>query len=138
MILVGLVAFSSCDSSNDPIPVFNMPIYPSLYLVGDATPAGWDIGNPTPMIVDANDPFIFTWTGTLNTGDFKIPTSKGNWGTDFFMPLTDGESDFTKATISLVKGGNPDRKWKVTVAGNYKITVNIKDPLAYTIAIVKL
>lgn len=137
MFLLGLLAFTSCEETKD-IPVFNLPIYENLYMVGDATPAGWDINNPTPMTVDANDPFTFTYTGPLTAGQFKIPTTKGNWGCDYFMPVNDGESDLSVTTVSLVKNGNPDRKWKITEAGNYTITINILNPAAYSIHIVKL
>ncbi len=136
MFLFGLFVFSACEKTKD-ITVYNIPEYENLYLVGNATPAGWDIDNPTPMIVDPNDPFTFTWAGPLTVGEFKIPTTKGNWGCDFFMPVTDGETDLSKTTIQLVKGGNPDKKWKITEAGNYKITINILDPGPYTIVFVK-
>ena len=139
-LLLGIIGFSftACEKDKD-IPVYYLPIYPNLYLVGDATPAGWDINNPSPMVVDATDPFTFTWTGQLTAGQFKIPTAKGNWGCDFFMPVVDGETDLTKTTLSLVKGGNPDKKWVITnaTAGNYTITINIKDETAYSIKFVK-
>jgi len=137
MLLFGLIVFSSCKNTKD-ILVFNVPVYESLYLIGDATPAGWDIAKANPMTVDPKDPFTFTWTGALTAGDFKIPTALGNWGCDFFMPVVNGETDLTKTTIEMVKGGNPDKKWKITQAGNYSITVNILDPGPYSIKFVKM
>lgn len=97
--------------------------YPKLWMVGDATPAGWDIGNPTPMIQTAGNPNEFTYTGPLKVGEFKIPTATGNWGTDYFMPPTNGGA-ITETTLLFIPGGNPDNKWKVTTAGNYKVTLN--------------
>jgi hypothetical protein len=139
-LLLGMIGFgfTSCEDTKD-IPVYYLPIYTNLYLIGSATPVGWNIDAPVPMIVDATDPFTFTWTGQLTKGEFKIPTAKGNWGCDFLMPLVNGETDLTKTTLSLVKGGNPDRKWLITdgTAGNYTITINIKDQKAYTIKFVK-
>ena len=38
-----------------------------MYMVGDATPAGWTIGDATPMQTTDN-PYVFTWKGTLNAG----------------------------------------------------------------------
>ncbi|HEY3388358.1 MAG TPA: SusF/SusE family outer membrane protein [Prolixibacteraceae bacterium] len=136
MLLLGLIVLTACEKTKN-ITIYNVPVYEQLYLVGDATPAGWDIAKPTPMIVDPNDPFTFTWTGPLTVGNFKIPTTTGNWGCDFFMPVINDESDLTKTTIELVKGGNPDKKWKITLAGTYKITINILDPGPYTIKFVK-
>lgn len=108
--------------------------YSKLWIVGDATPAGWNIGNPTPMVQTAGNPSEFTYTGPLTAGGFKIPTATGNWGTDYFMPATDG-APITETTLLFIRGGNPDNKWKVAVAGNYKITLN---QLHETIIIQKL
>ncbi len=108
--------------------------YTQLWLVGDATPAGWNIGSPTPMTAVAGDPYSFTWTGPMTIGEFKIPTTTGNWGCDYFMPLVD-QQGITSHLAKFVTAGNPDHKWRITVAGNYKITFN---QLKETIDIVKL
>ena len=42
-----------------------------IYMVGDATPAGWTIGDATPMQTTDN-PYVFTWKGTLNAGELKL------------------------------------------------------------------
>ncbi|GAB3307799.1 hypothetical protein GCM10027348_39160 [Hymenobacter tenuis] len=96
--------------------------YANLWLVGDATPAGWDIDNPTPLTATAN-PYIFTYSGPLKAGEFKIPTKKGDWGGDFFMPLINGQP-LTDTGMDFVPGGSPDKKWKVATAGNYTITLD--------------
>lgn len=108
------------------------PPYSQLWLVGDATPNGWDIDNATLLIKDAADPFIFSYTGPLKAGEFKIPTAK-NWDSKFYRPVTNHQplSD-TKVQLSA---GDPDNKWEITTAGNYKITLDIR---SNTIAIVKL
>ena len=97
--------------------------YTQLWMVGDATPAGWNIDAPTPMVQTAGNPYEFTYTGNLNTGEFKIPTATGNWGTDYFMPPTNHPAT-TETNATFVPGGNPDNKWQITEAGNYKITLN--------------
>lgn len=128
VVLIGIF-FASCQEEVKDIPVYNLPVYKNLYLVGDAVPAGWDINNPTPMTVNPENEFEFTWEGELKAGQFKIPVSKGNWGADYFMPVVDGESDLSKTTCKLIKGGNPDQKWVITdgTKGMYKITVNIEN-----------
>lgn len=126
VLLISLLVFNACEEDKE-IQVFNIPLYKNLYLVGDATPAGWDIGNPSPMTVNPENGFEFTWEGTLTLGQFKIPVSVGDWGTDYFMPVVDGETDLTKTTMELVKGGNPDKKWVINQPGKYKITVNVED-----------
>ncbi|MFT3904140.1 MAG: SusF/SusE family outer membrane protein [Niabella sp.] len=107
--------------------------YTQMWMVGDATPAGWNIDAPTPMTATPGNPYEFTYTGVLNAGEFKIPTSAGNWSTDFFMPPVNGEGVSSTSAI-FVPGGTPDNKWKITEAGNYKITFN---QLYETISIVK-
>ncbi len=107
--------------------------YPKVWMVGDATPAGWNIENPTSMVATPGNPYEFTYTGPMSAGDFKIPVATGNWGTDYFMPVTNGEGSNSKHAI-FVPSGNPDNKWKIAETGNYKITFN---QLYETISIVK-
>lgn len=97
--------------------------YTQLWLVGDATPAGWNINAPTPMVATAGNPYEFTWTGPMTPGEFKIPTATGNWGTDYFMPLVDQQGTGSKLA-KFVPSGNPDHKWRISTAGTYKITFN--------------
>lgn len=94
-----------------------------LWMVGDATPAGWNIDNPTPLVKDASNPYIFTYEGALKVGELKIPTATGNWGGDYFMPVMANEGA-SSTEMKFVPGGNPDNKWKITEAGTYKITVD--------------
>ena len=128
VLLIGIL-FSSCQEEVKDIQIYNIPVYKNLYLVGDATPAGWDINKPSPMTVNPENEFEFTWEGQLSPGQFKIPVSVGNWSADFFMPIADGESDLSKTSCKLIKGGNPDQKWVITdtTKGLYKLTVNIEN-----------
>jgi len=107
--------------------------YTALWMVGDATPAGWNIDNPTPMVKDANNPYIFTYNGPLSAGEFKIPVATGNWGGDFFMPAIN-HPDLGSQLVKFISGGNPDYKWQIPSVGNYKVTFN---QLFETISIVK-
>ncbi len=108
--------------------------YTKLWMVGDATPVGWNIDNPAEMTVNPSDPYEFTWTGPLTAGEFKIPTAKGNWGCDYFMPLID-QQGINSHLAKFVTSGSPDHKWRITVAGNYSIIFN---QLKETIDIIKL
>jgi len=97
--------------------------YTQMWMVGDATPAGWNIEAPVAMVPTPGNPYEFTYTGTLNAGEFKIPTATGNWGTDYFMPPANG-AGITETNAIFIQGGNPDNKWKITEAGSYKVTLN--------------
>jgi hypothetical protein len=49
------------------------------------------------------------------------------------MPVIN-QSGVGSTQMKFIGGGNPDNKWKLTEAGNYKITI---DQLRETISIVK-
>lgn len=103
--------------------------YTGMYMVGDATPSGWDLSNA--MTMTATDAYTFTWTGILNTGAMKFSCDKqSDWNGAWFMP---GEADEILASgteiitfVDKSQSGNSDidRKWKVTKAGSYIITLN--------------
>jgi len=105
-------------------PAATGPAYSKLWIVGDATPNGWDINNPNEMKADPTNPFQFKYNEVLNAGEFKIPTATGNWGTDYFMPPTNNP-DINSTDVQLIAGGQPDNKWKIVTPGAYKILLNI-------------
>src|SRR5690606_36696602 len=47
--------------------------YTQIWMVGDASPAGWNIDNPHPMAPDPANPYVFTYEGPMNVGEFKFP-----------------------------------------------------------------
>ncbi len=98
--------------------------YDKVYMIGDATTAGWTIANALPMTKNTTNASEFTWTGPLTAGEIKFPTAM-NFSSDTFAAATASQSvGNNKAQIS--PSGNPDIKWKLatTEAGNYKITLN--------------
>ncbi|MBO9635611.1 MAG: SusF/SusE family outer membrane protein [Chitinophagaceae bacterium] len=97
--------------------------FAQVWMVGDATPTGWNIDNPTPMVVDPADPNVFKWSGPLKVGELKLPVETGDWGGDFFMPVLNASGPGS-TQMKFVPGGSPDFKWKITEAGNYTITIN--------------
>lgn len=124
--------------------------YPMVYLVGDATPAGWDIANATPM-ASTGSPYIFTWTGQLNAGELKFTCDRqadwmGAWflcaagndaeptGKAESMLFVDKSDNAFKAQYREINVGDIDQKWKITSSGTYTITLN---QLEETITILK-
>ncbi|WP_020597320.1 SusE domain-containing protein [Spirosoma panaciterrae] len=107
-------------------------LYDALWMVGDATPAGWNIDKPTPMVQDPGNPNLFTYSGNLSAGEFKIPVATGDWGTKFYRPLVNHPA-LTETGVQL-RAGDPDTKWVISTAGSYKVSLNIKE---LTISIVK-
>jgi len=114
--------------------------YENVYMVGNAiTGIGWDIGKAKPMIWDAKNPEVFTYSGQFDAGEFKLALDLGNWNGRFLMPEVNGTvlkgdaSDNT--TVSLMPNGQPDNKWVIETAGQYELTVN---PAKMTIVLQKL
>lgn len=123
------VAVTKAEYQDNPIR------YNALFLVGDATPGGWDIVSGTPLIWGGeNEPFRFTWTGELNEGEFKIDSNSynGDWsGPWFFAGIDeDGNIDYSK----IIADGTGDRKWQIAESGNYSIDIDL---MAGSIAITK-
>ena len=124
--------------------------YEMIYLVGDATPNGWDLGNATPMIA-TDSPYIFTWTGNLSAGELKFSCDKqSDWNGAWFMNASGNDvaptgeventlfinksDDYLKAQYLDMSIGDVDQKWKITSGGTYTITLN---QLEETISIIK-
>ncbi len=126
------VTLASCDGEKDLVIIDgNLPIKTStLYMVGDATPNGWSIDSPTPLTPTAEDPLVFTWEGTLNTGEMKLCLTTGSWDAGFIRPLSNGteinSTPIVAATFQM-HAGDPDEKWKVTEAGVYQLTFDLRN-----------
>lgn len=108
-------------------------IYSNLYLVGDATPSGWNIAEPTPMVKDSKNPNLFTWSGYLNAGEFKFSTFTGDWCDGDW--LLAAEADYAVADVdcefTVYTGcapGEEDLKWRVQEGeeDDYLITVDVE------------
>ena len=100
----------------------DMPAYNDIYMVGSAAPNGWDIANATKLTQSSSNPFIFTYKGVMNAGEFKFPVNRNSdWGQDMFMKLDDTH-------MYLHPGGSAgDDKWSITKKGYYTITLNLLD-----------
>jgi len=65
--------------------------YPSLYLVGDATAAGWDPDNNNyPMFKDPDQNGLNVYTGYFNAGSVKLVETKGQWQPQWGKGASDG------------------------------------------------
>lgn len=127
-----LAGLSACDGEKDLIIIDGeLPIKTStLYLVGDATPNGWSIDNPTPMTQSESEPLVFSWEGPLNTGEMKLCLATGSWDNPFIRPLNAnepiGKSGISEASFKMY-AGNPDDKWKVVDAGIYNLVFDLRN-----------
>lgn len=108
----------------------NLPIKTStLYMVGDATPNGWDIGNPTALTAMEKDPLLFVYEGMLRTGELKCCLTVGSWDAPFIHPMVHGREiakiGIDSETFQMYQGGD-DLKWKVTEEGRYNLTFDLR------------
>lgn len=132
--LVGML--TSCDEERDVIIIDQaLPMKTDvLYIVGDATPVGWNIDAPYQLTKSEDNKFIFTFRGHLNTGEFKAPLTTGNWGCNYIMPMTNGckinRNGAAESGFQVIQNGNPDYKWYVEEAGEYELTFDLMN---YTI-----
>ena len=105
--------------------------YSELYMQGDATENGWNIGAPEVGFTQSNsDPFIFTYRGILTPGEFKISTYTGDWCDADWLHPTQADASPEAGTYEAHLGcTGPDYKWRITEdnQGEYLITVNLFD-----------
>lgn len=132
LLAMAAVALTGCDSEKDLVIIDGqLPLKTStLFMVGDATPSGWSIDNPTPMTQSEEDPLVFSWEGTLNKGEMKLCLTTGSWDAGFIRPMEGGRkissTDITDETFDM-HAGNPDSKWAVDESGKYRLTFNLRD-----------
>ena len=131
-VLLAGFSFTSCDSEKDLIIIEGpLPIKTStLFMVGDATPADWDIGNPYALTPTEDDPLVFVYEGPLKPGEIKLCLTPGSWDAPFIRPMTDqsviDSNNITDETFQM-HAGDPDEKWRVTQEGNYKLIFNLRN-----------
>lgn len=104
--------------------------FKEMYMVGDATPVGWNIKQPDTLKQDPGNPYLWHWHGVLYPGELKFPTYAGTWSADFFMPLSPAQKDLSLTATKLVINGTPDNKWMVTdsTKGEYDIVLDTRSP----------
>ncbi|MFT3919185.1 SusF/SusE family outer membrane protein [Cloacibacterium sp.] len=100
----------------------------NVYLIGDATPNGWNMGTLSPMQKNGS---VYTWTGNLKAGAFKFTKFNTTWcdGTEL-VAVSPDQSISNGAFQERVKcagGDATDYKWKVNAgdSGTHTITLNL-------------
>lgn len=131
-VLCASLLLTCCEGEKDLIIIDgNLPIKTStLYLVGDATPNGWSIDNPTPLTASEGDPLVFTWEGQLNPGEMKLCLTTGSWDAPFIRPLVADDKlgrEGVAETLFDMHAGDPDNKWKVVDKGIYSLTFDLRN-----------
>lgn len=105
------------------------PAFSHIYIVGDASPSGWNINNPREFTQSQDNPFIFTYEANFTQGSFKILAgTTGDWCGEWYRPLTDGQS-LSSTAVEQNSGCTVDNKWNVGAAdvARYKITLDTQN-----------
>lgn len=101
-ILVGLALVSSAAAY-----AYDMPA--TMYLVGDATPAGWNSGDPYPMTKVENNTFV--WEGNLyHNGSAEIAVEAEGAEEVYDLAGRRVDLDNAPAGIYIVRKGGETRK----------------------------
>lgn len=131
IMLMGLF-MASCDEEKDIIVIDgNIPIKTStLYIVGDATPALWDVNNMYPLEMSEEDHLVFIYDGILSQGELKAYLTQGSWDqAPCVRPMTAG-SPISKVDnteqFQLYTGGE-DLKWSVKDSGHYRLVFDLRN-----------
>lgn len=99
--------------------------YDNIWMVGDATPAGWNIMQSTPFVRNSANPELFVYEGPLSAGDMKFPLIlQSDWAVPFLMPIEANANPANDNRMELVPVGGRDFKWHIAQSGNYKVTLN--------------
>lgn len=99
-----------------------------LYLIGDATSAGWTIESAVQMTETSEN--VFEWSGDLKIGELKFLTQKDAWIPSYGPVTVDeemvtGDVDLQYREDDETPGS--DHKFKVTACGWYTLVVDLTD-----------
>lgn len=94
-----------------------------LYLIGDATPGGWNIEQATLMTMDAENKDVFTWEGKLLKKDFRFicQNTSGSWWPGY---VKDSDNEGKAKYFATEPAGEDDIKFMIDAPGIYRITIN--------------
>lgn len=99
-----------------------------LYIVGSATPGGWNLWQALPLAQDEANPFKFSGKAELMPGTFKIATNcYGDYNEQKFFFRDPSDSN------RVSEDATDDRQWTIDAPGSYTVTVDLS---AMTISIV--
>ncbi|OJV40709.1 MAG: hypothetical protein BGO29_05745 [Bacteroidales bacterium 36-12] len=103
-----------------------IPDYNSMHLVGSATPADYEFDTECPMTLVEDG--VFTWTGSLNSGEVKFRAAVGSWD-DAFGAVDANINIESETTYDLywrpLNSAAKDFKFIVSESGKYIIDLNL-------------
>lgn len=107
-------------SSLNVTPYLAVPPIKNLFLVGDATAAGWNNNNNNvPLFWHPDNPKIYYYVGYFAAGGFKVLEKLGAWQPQY------GTSGGGNIGVALTPGPEPD-PIAVATAGYYSLVFNLE------------
>lgn len=102
-----------------------MVAWDHMYIVGDATPGGWELNNLTEMAQISESEF--EWTGYLGAGQVKFITGN-DWGNTQYG-ADDWDKPLTRNTVFTATQLGDDKKFVLTdeTKGWYTLHINTSD-----------
>ena len=95
-----------------------------LWAVGDALASRWIFNNEN-ILANTGEEGVYSWTGDLNAGEIKF--YNGDTFTSVAYGAESNETPLQEGDLAIVILGSDDNKFKVDQAGNYTLTVDLKN-----------
>lgn len=99
-----------------------------VYVIGDATTAGWNIGQAFPMTRSAEDKYIFTWEGEIiKTGYLLFSLNNVDWS-EMIRPIAKQQHVGTEPVNDLGFNypNSEDNNYVMTATGRFRFTINLR------------
>ncbi len=99
----------------------------ALYILGDASPNSWDIGNPVAF--EKKSEYVFVYEGVLKTGGLQMCLIPADWGAAFIVPVSNGCKIGKTGVAGNEFDYSPDHTnmWDVETEGRYRLTLDLKE-----------
>ena len=127
-LIAALTALSGCHDEKELIVIDkNTPLKVSaLYVMGDASAAGWDLGAGLEMDPVRGTNGVFTWQGWLRPGWISFSLDNNSWN-KMIRPMVEnspvGMDPVVDEPFEYPTSANTN--WLVKVPGTYHLTVNV-------------
>ena len=94
--------------------------YQALFLVGDASLGGWDLGKA--MRIEKQNGLTYSRDLYLKAGPFKLAISPyEGWNNDYFFFRDPGDAG------KVSRDASDDRQWTINETGLYAVTIDLSD-----------
>lgn len=123
------LTWSSVYEGEAPVEPEDGPIEAEMvYVIGNATTAGWTISQAIPMTRSTDDPYVFTWEGEIIKEDlFLFSLNNKDWK-EMIRPVVKEQPVSTKPITDLKfkYPNSEDNNFAAKTTGTYKFTINLR------------